>query len=228
MTAPTDRRPRADVVYDALLDQLTDGSLPPGVPLSINALARDFAVSPTPVREALSRLALSGLVTRVPPRGYQTTPLMEPVDIQRLGEARLLIEASLVELAVQRNRPRVVADLEACLAEQRREGDSASRHRRTGEEFHRILATAADNRFLLESYTVLGGHIERFRVQSATGSYDHIAAVAEHEAILDAVRRGDARGAGDAMRRHLELADARTLRALDRVLSPETSETRGG
>lgn len=206
-------RQRVDDVHDALLDRITDGTLPPDTGLSINELARELAVSPTPVREALARLTLSGLVKRVQPRGYRTAPLLGRDELQRLSEARLLIEANLVELAVIRNRTGLADDLRECLAEIGQKGDPSA-HRRLGESFHRILAVAADNRYLFEAYEGLGGHIERFRVQSATGAFDHEAAVAEHETILAAVQGGDARAAADAMREHLERSNFRTLHSL--------------
>ncbi len=203
----------ADAVHDELVDRLTTGAVPPGSRLSINAIARQLDVSPSPVREALARLVLSGLAERVRPRGFAAAPLLDRVGMQRLAEARLLIEVDLTELAVRRAPADLADRLEASLDGQRRStGPGADRRR--GEEFHLLLARAADNRFLFDAYLGLGGHVERFRVQAATGSFDRAAALAEHERILVAVRSGDPCASAEAMRSHLERANARTQIAL--------------
>lgn len=68
------------VVLRTLRDRLRAGEYPGGAPLTIVDLAREFRLSPTPVREALSRLAGQGLVEDVPGKGYFVR-LLQPGDI---------------------------------------------------------------------------------------------------------------------------------------------------
>ncbi len=73
MTAGSERGPRpgvitprliADDVYGQLMRLIIDGHVEPGQTLGIDALAREFGVSSSPVREALARLEATGLVRR--------------------------------------------------------------------------------------------------------------------------------------------------------------------
>lgn len=65
------RRALADQVYDRLIADLVDGRIEPDSAISIDGLARSLGVSQTPIREALGRLEATGLVTRLPFKGYR-------------------------------------------------------------------------------------------------------------------------------------------------------------
>lgn len=65
------RHALADQVYDRLIADLVDGRLEPDSSISIDGLARTLGVSQTPIREALGRLEATGLVTRLPFKGYR-------------------------------------------------------------------------------------------------------------------------------------------------------------
>src|SRR6185437_2690885 len=74
--AGSSRAMLVDTVYDALKERIMDQAVPPGSRLTIEVLAVDLQVSPTPVREALARLAAERLVTFEPFKGYATMPLL--------------------------------------------------------------------------------------------------------------------------------------------------------
>src|SRR6476660_10157017 len=86
------RQVLADHVYEALLVALMDGRLEAGTPVSIDGMARELDVSPTPVREALARLEATGMVRRTALRGYRVAPLFTADQIADLMDARLAIE----------------------------------------------------------------------------------------------------------------------------------------
>jgi len=65
------------------------------------SLAKEYATSPTPVRDALGRLRQEGLVTRGPGRGYRVAPLTL-ADVRELAELRYILESGVVRLAIQR------------------------------------------------------------------------------------------------------------------------------
>ena len=81
-----------DDVYDQLIVLIVDGHVAPEDPLSIDALAREFGVSSSPVREALARLESTGLIRRVAMRGYRVAPALDVEELSELMDARLLIE----------------------------------------------------------------------------------------------------------------------------------------
>jgi DNA-binding GntR family transcriptional regulator len=66
----------ADYVYATLTERLVDREVQAGTRLSIDRLALALGVSPTPVREALTRLEPDGLVARLPNRGYEVAPAL--------------------------------------------------------------------------------------------------------------------------------------------------------
>ncbi len=83
------------VVLRTLRDRLRAGDYPPGQPLTIVDLAGEFGLSPTPVREALSRLAGQGLVEDVPGKGYFVRVLQPGDLVELLGLHHLFVEAGL-------------------------------------------------------------------------------------------------------------------------------------
>lgn len=90
---------------EALRHRIAEGGLPQGAPLAVNALAVDLGVSPTPVREALARLAGEGLVVRTPSSGYATVTRDRRELAELYGLAGLLAEASLAVLVIASDAP---------------------------------------------------------------------------------------------------------------------------
>lgn len=82
------RVPLTDAVHDRLLEMIMDGSLAPGAPLRVQALAARLGVSQTPIRESLGRLAGSQLVVRAPMRGYAVAPLLSDKEVVELMQMR--------------------------------------------------------------------------------------------------------------------------------------------
>lgn len=79
-------------VHSALRAKILDLHLPPDGKVNIGALIREFGVSQTPVREALSQLEGDNLIVKIPGRGYRTTPLLGTTELCELFEFRLLVE----------------------------------------------------------------------------------------------------------------------------------------
>jgi len=90
---PLPTRPAlVDDVYDALNQRLMDNVIPPGGRVTIDVLARELGVSPTPVREALARLESDGLVVRQGLRDYLAAPMLTLSEVETMYDFRLLIE----------------------------------------------------------------------------------------------------------------------------------------
>ncbi|TDD73192.1 GntR family transcriptional regulator [Jiangella aurantiaca] len=88
-----------------------DHRIEPGAEVSIDGIARDFDVSPTPVREALARLESEGLVVKRPLRGYTAAPLFDAEGLRKLFEMRRILEPAAAGLAAGRMTPAAVAAL---------------------------------------------------------------------------------------------------------------------
>jgi len=92
LVGPAPRQILTDSVYDAVKALIMDDVVPPGAKLNMDALARDLAVSPTPIREALARLESERLVVKEPLRGYTTAPLLTRAAFEDLYDFRLHLE----------------------------------------------------------------------------------------------------------------------------------------
>ncbi|WP_150307135.1 GntR family transcriptional regulator [Planctomonas psychrotolerans] len=217
------RKPRAvsrlvlsDRVYEEILASLMDGRLEAGAVISIDGVARDLNVSPTPVRESLARLEATGMVRRVALKGYRVAPLFNRDELGELMDARLVVEPANAYRACERSTPDLVRELARSIDDLRSapRGASFAEFRdywEADERFHRLIAETAGNQFLLSAYNALGGQIQRFRFFGELGVTDAEWAIGEHAEILAAFERDDPAGARDAMVAHLDGVKARAL-----------------
>lgn len=210
------RQVLADRVHEELLAALIDGRFEPGAALSIDGIARDLEVSPTPVREALARLEHTGMVHRAALKGYRVAPLMTADEHSQLIAARRLIESSNAEMACARADEQLVAELADSIERLRTAptGGSYSEFRdywKADEDFHRLIAENSGNPFLLTAFQALGGQVQRFRLFAGRGVTDSDCAIAEHTEILEAFHAKDANAARAAMEKHLEAVGRRAI-----------------
>src|SRR5262245_20293974 len=91
-------------VYEAVKSLIMDHQIAPGERVTIDGLARQLKVSPTPVREALARLEPEGLVRKRAMAGYSTAPLLTRAEFEDLFEMRLLLECPAAARAAGRRR----------------------------------------------------------------------------------------------------------------------------
>lgn len=210
------RRSLLDDVYDRLIEMLLDTDFEPGTRLSIDALARAWDVSQTPVREALVRAEASGLVVRQAMKGYKIAPLMPAEDFLQLMEMRLLLEPFCASRAAERNDAELIAALErqhhAMTTAPTGPGPSGiQEYMRADSAFHEEVIAVAGNSFLQSTLASMSPHAHRFRRFSGRGVDDAPEALREHAQILSAIHAGDPRTAETAMREHLEGVTRRGL-----------------
>ena len=216
-TAPS-RASLADAVHTSLLTWLMDGHAAPGSSLSIDGLARDLGVSPTPVREALVRIESTGLVHRAALRGYSVADMLSATEVNDLMDARLLLECRNAALAAAHVDDALLtvltATVERMAAAPTGPGFAEYREYHAADnEFHHVLNRAGGNRFLAEAFEGLNGQIQRFRLRlvPGVGVTDAGLAIAEHAAIVEALGRREPDGVELAVREHLERVRERAL-----------------
>lgn len=216
-------------LVDALRARIVNGDIAPGEKLpSEPRLAVEHQVSRTVVREAIARLNLEGLVhTRRGSGSYALTPPAHDADgaarppartlADRLAlvEYRLALEVEAAALAATRRTPAqlaALADRLDALASSDGHPASAMQH---DFAFHRLVAEAAANRFLLEALDRLGPQMiamPRGRLENAPHDGGRFAAVVlEHRAVLAALESQDPLAAAAAMRVHLASSRRRLL-----------------
>lgn len=217
------RRALVDDVYDAVLGLLMDQVIEPGARASIDGIARQLDVSPTPVREALARLESEGLVVKKALKGYTASPLLDAEGLRQLYEMRRLLEPAAAGLAVAHMTPKALEELTR-LSEamhvsgeaSQTGGDRFQDYRDFADhdaEFHRLIAEHAGNALLVDAIVRLRSHMHLYRLYFKHGIAEDTSG--EHEAVLVALRSGDAKAAEAAMLAHITNSYERMSAGLD-------------
>ena len=195
------RRTLADEVHEEVRRAIIEDELAGDERLTIDVLAEQLGVSATPVREALTRLASEGLASYEPLVGYRVEPPPDAEGLDRLMEARGLLESRVAKLAAERRTEEDLAgfDLHLLVAEG---ADEPRDHIASDVAFHTWVATCAHNPFLSTALKDLRAHVLIYRLGVAPVTISHT--VAEHRAIHEAIAAGDGSGSGAAMAAHLE------------------------
>ena len=196
---------KTDWVYNRLRSEILEGSLKPEDRLRLSSLARRFATSEMPVREALRMLQRDGLISFENHRGATVIKL----SLQRAAEivtVRMHLEVLAIAGAVPHHTPATVAELTELLERMDKQAQArqAQRFTESNRRFHAALYAPGPNHVLKEEIQILWDRVWRARPRSifALDPVRMQAAQAEHWAILEAVRTGDATLAGKAMSRH--------------------------
>jgi DNA-binding GntR family transcriptional regulator len=198
-----DYRTKEEQVADFLRERIISGVYPRGSRLKQAEIAEQLHLSITPVREALQLLEAEGYISRDSYRGARVVPF----DAAASGEIlqlRLLLEAQLVQGAIEKVTAQDIAELRALEKEFEKafaSGDRAAA-RGVNYRFHRRLYDIAGMPHTLHFVQILWARYP-FDLINAVGGRGERAA-AEHEDILNALTVGDASAAMLAMRKHIE------------------------
>lgn len=210
-------------VFDALRTAILRLDIEPGSPLEEESLAKKFRVSRTPVREALIRLSLEGLVTLLPNRGPTVAPL--PVDeLPAIFEALELSQRVAMRWCAMR---RTEADLIAMKGEHDR--FSVAARRRNFDEmsdanrsFHLAIGRGCGNRYIAQLYEAqlnISLRLARLAFASAhlSGSYQsyYDEVISEHRAMIGALEHQDVEAADRLAQEHAKLFRSRITQYLN-------------
>jgi DNA-binding GntR family transcriptional regulator len=191
-------------VAERLRTRIFAHELPPGGWIDEQALALEYGISRTPLREALKVLASEGLVVLKPRRGCYVTQLSEQ-DIDEVFPVMALLEGQVAAEAARRitsaDFTRLAAihdDLEKHAA-----ANNADRFFEANQRFHAALQEIAGNRYLAHLIDDARKVIKLTRRDSLRLEGRLKQSLAEHRDILEAVRQKDAALAGRCMHEHL-------------------------
>jgi DNA-binding GntR family transcriptional regulator len=204
--------PLRQSVYDALIDLIITGELPPGQHMVETDLARQLGVSRQPIREALHRMEAEGWVELRPSQGaFVHVPTEAEVD--ELLDVRALLEAETARLAARTASEAQVARLREICAEgqQAAEGADLRRALTANNSFHAEVALAAGNAVLAELAGLVARRVRWYyqlvNPERGTSSWP------EHVELVDAIEAGDPDQAERLARRHTERTRAAYRRA---------------
>ena len=215
-----------DLLYGQILERIMSGALKEGDKLpSESEICRSSQVSRPTVREALMRLNADGLITtrqgsgtfvrqRPPDNLTHLARVSDVAGLLRCYEVRIGLEGQAATLAAQRRTSAQLDDIVRALAALQTAFDGGSVPARTDFAFHLAVAAASGNPLFVEILDSLNDTVERAMTLALgltrTGSKERARRVYdEHEAVADAIARGDAEAAGLTMRYHLHRARQR-------------------
>jgi ribosomal protein S18 len=213
-TIPTSR---SDAVAAELRRMIQSGELAPGEHLRQAHVAERFGVSTTPVREAFTALAREGLVRQDVHRGVV---VFQPslAELTETFEIRRVLEGLAAELAAEQITADEVAALQKMLAEM--EKAKPRRFVELNRTFHRQIYEAAKRERLLtliEQHRDLSESYVHLAVRNFDQAY-HDQVLADHEAIVAALAKGNRKAAGERTRKHL----GRNLKRMQKLVEAES------
>lgn len=204
---PIPRVSLGDLVHQRMVAALVSGQFRGGEELSEAALAAQFQVSRTPVREALRRLEAEGLVVNLVNR--QAT-VIEPsrTDVVETYEVRQILEASAARRAADRMSSEQIAELRslARAALPTASGEWGNDERKFDEELHRSVAECCGNEKLRKEIVRYSNLVQFVRSRVGRKPQRLAHGHAEHLRIVDALEARDADRAGAEMSAHIASA----------------------
>lgn len=208
-------QPLRDMVFDVLMNAIMQGQLSPGERLLEVQLAEEMGVSRTPVREAIRRLELEGFVVMVPRKGAYVAGLSVN-DVECVYEIRTALETLAVRLAAQRMEDEDFQQLdELALAMQAtwQEGN-VDNWVALDAQFHELLYKFSRNERLVQMMSNIMEQLSRYRIISLANVEVRHNSLAEHQEVIEALRRRDSAGAEAAAARHIENTKLSLLKML--------------
>ena len=197
--------PLRDVVFNTLRQAILTGELKPGERLMEIHLANKLGVSRTPIREAIRKLELEGLVTMIPRRGAEVAQITGK-SLQDVLEVRRSLDALCAELACERISDAEIAALEAACKEF--EEATYTRDARViaaaDVALHDIIIKATNNNRLVQLVNNLAEQMYRYRFEYIKDYSMHGRLVEEHRGIFEAIRKKDKVTAAAAAVTHID------------------------
>ncbi|MFT4715103.1 MAG: DNA-binding GntR family transcriptional regulator [Paracoccaceae bacterium] len=206
-------------IHDHIMLQIVQGNLHPGDVIDEAAIAREFDVSKTPIREAILQLEANGIVEKRARAGARV-PQLDPEELIELIEIHSELEGAAAYHAARRGTPEQIKTLEIAAnayARGEREPESSDYNRNLA--FHLAVFDCCNNTMLQRQLNLTGTRlVAYFRAQEGLRRNLKRAA-GEHAEIVAAIREGRADDARAAMRHHAEISSDTLLDVLRRINS---------
>lgn len=197
--------PLRDVVFQTLRQAILRGDLKPGERLMEIHLAQKLGVSRTPVREAIRKLELEGLVLMIPRKGAVVAEITV-TDLEDVLEVRTALEELAVKNACKKITKKELEEVKH-LAEEFRQtlyGDDVAQCAQADMRFHDAIYEVTGNRRLVQILNNLREQMYRYRMEYLKDRQSHSILVKEHEDIVRGLEEGNEELALSVTIRHIE------------------------
>ena len=197
--------PLRDVVFNTLRKAILRGELKPGERLMEIQLANKLGVSRTPIREAIRKLELEGLVLMIPRKGAEVAQITEK-NMQDVLEVRKALEELSVQLACERITPEQVEEMKMAAEDFRKvlKSGDVTKIAEADVKFHDIIFAATNNQRLITLLNNLREQMYRFRVEflKQKECYPHL--LEEHDKLIALISGGEVEEACELMGCHID------------------------
>lgn len=207
--------PLRDVVFQTLRQAILRGELEPGERLMEIHLAERLGVSRTPIREAIRKLELEGLVMMIPRRGAVVASITEK-DLKDVLEVRRTLELMAGEVACDRITKELLEKLRQA-AEEFSDAlslEDVTKQAAADVKFHEIIYAATGNQKLITILNNLRDQMYRYRLEYLKDKDSHRQLQREHENIYQGIKRGDKEAVASSMCQHIDNQQDAILREL--------------
>ena len=197
--------PLRDVVFNTLRHAILKGELEPGERLMEIALAQKLGVSRTPIREAIRKLELEGLVVMVPRKGAEVADITEK-DLRDVLEVRTALEELSIELAMKNITQEELEQLKSAnhTFAKNSEGGDLIKIAESDVAFHEIIYNATGNKRLIQIINNLREQMYRYRFEYIKDSSQHERLVEEHKVIYESIVKKDKETASHMAKVHID------------------------
>ena len=190
--------------YQLILEAIDSHIYKPGDRLVESDLADRFGVSRTPIREALQRLETQSLLTR-----DGRSLIVASLDHTQMAELYVVrgeLEGLAARLAARHATPEEMRVLKDMVQADRKLLGDPSALSRANKRFHKQIHLASHNRFLVQQLDLVHRSMALLATTSLAAEGRGDDALAEHDAIVEAIAAGDGDAADKALREHISKA----------------------
>lgn len=207
--------PLRDVVFNTLRQAILTGELKPGERLMEIHLANRLGVSRTPIREAIRKLELEGLVTMIPRRGAEVSQITEK-SMNDVLEVRRALDALCAELACDRISDEELDNLgKACTAfEQAVRTRDIRKIAQADVALHDIIVQATGNQRLIQLVNNLSEQMYRYRFEYIKDFSQHERLIEEHRIIYQSIVNKDKETASREAKIHIDNQEKAIIRQI--------------
>ena len=197
--------PLRDVVFNTLRKAILRGELKPGERLMEIQLANKLGVSRTPIREAIRKRELEGLVLMIPRKGAEVAQITEK-NMQDVLEVRKALEELSVQLACERITPEQVEEMKMAAEDFRKvlKSGDVTKIAEADVKFHDIIFAATNNQRLITLLNNLREQMYRFRVEYLKQKECYPQLLEEHDKLIALISGGEVEEACELMGCHID------------------------
>lgn len=208
--------PLRDVVFDTLRQAILKGDMEPGERLMEITLANKLGVSRTPIREAIRKLELEGLVNMIPRKGAVVASISEK-DMRDVLEVRITLEELAVKLAIKNMTDE---DIEALRQASKDFENAVISHDvvtivEADVAFHDIIYNKTQNNRLIQIINNLREQMYRYRLEYIKDARTHSILINEHNDIIECIRSKNVEEAKNAVREHIANQEKSIVRLIN-------------